>query len=748
MSKVLTYVEIDVPAWTQSSPDSPATELTLRFAVDAIYLPLDIPAIPNIREVSLQPAIISLGVDLGQRATVTITFRDHRHVFDDEDFDSGTFWGKFRARYGLTLQDNPLRLIHGVLGQDLEDMETRHFSIDTIDGPTVDGEYKLIAKDVLRSITGGKAQVPLLSNGFLVADITSVAGSATLSPAGIGSEYGTSGVAAIGGKEIVTFTRVGDVLTLTGRGQFNTIAQAHSAGDRVQQCLQYGAQSASVIIADLLIFSGIDPDLISLTNWNAETSAYLGTSYTALIANPVSVDQLISELIEQAALAIWWDDINQQLRLQVLRQVPTTAYLYDQTNTLKSTLEVQEQPERRLSDVQVYFAKINPLINDDELDNYRSVARVVDEAAETEYGSARIKIIRSRWIPVGGRTTAETAANKHLGRFRDPPRLVRFDVMRDQATDPQLGTGYQLGGLPFQDITGAAENIPIQITQLDARPDYFSIEAEEMLWTPFGADIDPSTRAIIFDSNINNVNLRTIHDALYPTPQSGDTVNCTINTGVVIGSAVNPGNDSTVALSLQSQSGYAAFDVGTWPAGVTINIIVNGKIEGYGGGGGQGGYAESPVLALPGSPGTVGMTALYTRQAINLTSTNGQIWAGGGGGGGGGSGVSVSLAVAGSGGGGGAGMGGGSGGPAGVAVGPTGTQGEIGANGSEFNGGVGGGGTIGGGSAGGPGLAGAAGQNGAGAVGGAAGAAGRAIDGDSFVTDIGAPGDIRGGQVN
>ena len=102
MTRALTYVEIDVPQWTQQSPDSPVDEATLRFAVATDYLPNSIPAIPSITDISIRPATISLGENLGQRAEVTVTFRDHRHRFDGEDFNSGTFWGKFRARYGLT----------------------------------------------------------------------------------------------------------------------------------------------------------------------------------------------------------------------------------------------------------------------------------------------------------------------------------------------------------------------------------------------------------------------------------------------------------------------------------------------------------------------------------------------------------------------------------------------------------------------------------------------------------------------
>jgi hypothetical protein len=208
--KSLTYVEIDIPAFVQNSPpDSPVPMTTFRFAVDTTYLPSNIDAIPSIKRVSITPAVLSLGGNLGQRATVEVIFRDHKHIFSSETFDSGTFWGKFRGRYGLKLRGYPLRVIVGKVGDALVNMETRNFVIESTNGPATNGEYKIVAKDVLKFADGDRSQAPALSPGFVLADITAAAGNVTLSPAGIGDSYGPSGLAAIGGKEIVRYTRLG-----------------------------------------------------------------------------------------------------------------------------------------------------------------------------------------------------------------------------------------------------------------------------------------------------------------------------------------------------------------------------------------------------------------------------------------------------------------------------------------------------------------------------------------------------------
>src|SRR5262245_3934780 len=138
MTEALQYVEIDIDhcmltygvlPCTASLTNSPPTGtrkcfntlatcqdranftnegLTLRFAVPTDYLPNDIEAIPSIKTISFDPATVSLGTNLGQRASITVTFTDHRHSDTGLDkyladrayypYSQGTFFGKFRAR--------------------------------------------------------------------------------------------------------------------------------------------------------------------------------------------------------------------------------------------------------------------------------------------------------------------------------------------------------------------------------------------------------------------------------------------------------------------------------------------------------------------------------------------------------------------------------------------------------------------------------------------------------------------------
>lgn len=734
-------------ATCQDPANYAASTVTLRFVEDTGYQPRDIEALPLLRSVTFNPAVLRPGVDLGDRATISITLADVEHADTGPGFDpyqtgrgydprrQGTLFGRFRARQPY-LRDAELRWYVGYVGDELADMECRTFVVNATDGPSVDGLFTVAGIDPLVMLNGDRAMAPHVNTGALSADITSGATSATLTPAGIGNaEYAASGWVAMG-SEIAAFTRSGNTLTLT-RGQLGTTADAHSASDRVQEVLHFAAMDAADIIETLETdFARMPAGYIPLAEWKAETAAYLRRNYTGTVPEPTPVTQLVTELMAEAGLAVWWDDLAAQQRLRVLRALPEDAQRFGASNMLDGTFGRQEQPDARISQVRVFHGRKDPTKNADESTNYRQVRVVVDLDNEGNFGSAAIREVWSRWIPAGGSTAAQRVGDLLIGRYGTPPRRFTFSVMRDSVSpNPRLGNLYSLSWRTEQNADGSAELVPVQVVRLTPSATRFDLELEEMRYASLDSG-DLANRAITIDYDTRaGLNLRTLHDELYPAPVGGETVTLTIGVGVTVGS----GDPAVPALT-----------IGSWPGGVTINVVVLGTLEGGGGAGGAGADGAGDVA---GTAGGDGGTALYTRKTINLTSASGAIWGGGGGGGGGGTGKNNNDHKGG-GGGGGAGDAPGLGG-----IGP-GSGGE-GTDGTRTTAGSGGPGYTAsgffaspttdyvraGGNGGGPGQAGSAGYSGA-LAGGGGGAAGRAIDGVSYVTTVGSAGDRRGGQVN
>src|SRR5690606_15140212 len=117
------------------------------------------------------------------------------------------------------------------------------------------------------------------------------------------------------------------------------------ASDRVQLCIEYVSQDAADIIADLLEnYADVPSEYIPIASWQSETGAFLRTLYSALIAEPTAVETLVKELIRQAALAVWWDDINSLIQLRVLRQIDTDVALFDESVIMADSLAISDQP--------------------------------------------------------------------------------------------------------------------------------------------------------------------------------------------------------------------------------------------------------------------------------------------------------------------------------------------------------------------------------------------------------------------
>jgi hypothetical protein len=210
-----------------------------------------------------------------------------------------------------------------------------------------------------------------------------------------------------------------------------------------------------------------------------------------------------------------------------------------------------------------------------------------------------------------------------------------------------------------------------------------------------------------------STNLRTIAN------NNGYTGSSSANYQFVVGSGV------TVT---GSAGGWSGIDTGSWPAGVTLSLVINssGIIRGGGGNGGNGGGWNGSTTVGATSGGAGGDAIICSAPIAITVNSGGTVQSGGGGGGGGGyatfTGPPGGGVVGGGGGGGGAPNGAGGTGGTGKNGGPTGANG---AAGTTSGGGAGGGTGPTGGAGGTYGTAGSAGVTpsggGAGGTGGAAG---------------------------
>lgn len=750
---------------------SPANFVTLRFSRSQSDLLQYGRVIPSLLSFSVSSGSINLGgadqssSALGLREVVTVTLADHLssdRILDPyyaqrlsavaqagsppvgyDPRERGTFWGKFLARnpYGPFY---PARLRFGFVGQSLDDMRVQYYYVDRI--TRTRDKISIVLKDIFTKIETQKAVAPIASNGRIHTAINAVDVSLTLEPTGIGDEeYDTTGYVRVN-DEIMAYTRSGgsDVLGLT-RQQYGTEADDHDADDLVQKVLVYNSESFQDIVYDLFVnYTEIGAASINKTMWD-EVASPISSLYSAVLSEPTPVTSLAAELCEQVGFTLCPNVETNQIQMTLLAGLVPSLTVTDNGVIVKDTLSIKSLPTKRASEVWVYYGLKDPTRSLDA-ENFRSRVISADLASESDdqYGTASIRKVMSRWIPQFGRSIAEQIADRLLTMFRDPPVEASFRIHASNGPYFGLSRAFTLETAQVQDELGDNASTLHVATSVERGENEWEITS----WSQNLFTADPTDERIIYiDDDVLNVNLRTIHDQQYAAPTGVETIRFIVASDVIVGS---------------SSASLCALETGSWPAGVSLTLVINGRVEGKGGTGGNGGYTSWDAESFSpgvndGSPGSTGGDAISATFTISIDNDSGQIWSGGGGGGGGGSGYAGGGDVLGGGGGGG---GGGSlGGPGGAI-----TVNQVardvpctnGANGSEDSAGAGGQGgynpfvpTAGpagnGGNGGAPGSAGSSGSSGyaGGTAGGSGGQTGRYIVGNSFVIWIN-NGDRRG----
>lgn len=652
---------------------------------------------PCIKSVDLSPTILDPERGLGERAKVSVTLRDF--PYHDRGIDpyaatrpynqeaQGTFFSRLFARNRTSFSGRTLRVRVGYVEPDgtfdLANFETRIYEVERVEGPTK-GIVKITAKDPLKRASEVKAQAPFPSEGSLSADISESDLAATLIPLNVGAKYPGSGFMRIG-SEVVYFTRTGDALdfsqpgpeqtTVDGRGQYNTAIAKHSQNDTAQLCLRVDGRRVHDIIHMLLTsYAGVQNKYIDKPSWDFEAQNFLIRQYSALITEPTGVDQLIKELTEQAPFYIWWDERAALIKLRALKPVTGGLRTLDENSFIGDSVVAGEDYTKRISQVWVYFGKIDPTTKLEEPRNYQQlyVQADLDSESRFRYNEPKIKKVFSRWITRTNKPAAQDLANNLITRYGKAPRILEFKL---DAKDGQVWTGDIFYGRTREVVgfDGLPEPLVMQITQSDdTEPGHgYSYKALEFK----AAEIDDERVIIISADNDQPLNIRQEHDNLYGAPVGAVDVTVIVEPGVVQGS---------------SNRAFPAMTTGTFPMGSTIKLFNHGRIQGAGGKGGRGSNGSPSATGLIGE---VGGDALQVTFPVEVMLA-GEIWGGGGGGRGGNAGDGL-VPNPGGGGGGGAGMNsaagdiGGAGGPPGIKA-FGGSIAKPGKPGSRTSGGVGG----------------------------------------------------------
>ncbi len=481
----------------QDTANFNAGTLTLRYAKNQSGLPLGTLIYPALVSVSTNPTKINLGGvgdrmgSLGKRARIEIVLQD----FTDSDIytdkyrsgrvdgtaqtdeggynpqNRGTHFGKLRRRFPY-YQGRAIRVLEGYVGDSLASMRTRNYVVTEWRGPDASGKVRITASDILDLANDDKALCPSPNSGVIQSDISAAyLSTVTLTPSGVGNnEYAASGFASIG-SEIVSFTRSGDTVTLTGRGQYGSEAATHAAGDTFQQCYVADDQLISDTLQDWLEdFAGVSSSFVPISDWQTEENTWLaGYRLNGVVPKPTGVTKLISEVLE-LGLFIYWDDIDQEIKMVANRPIDPGSTIPSRTDDnaiLEKTAQIADLHEKRLSRVIFWHGVLDYSDGTKDGSNFAKAYLTIDTSAEgaNEYDESRTHEIFCRWLGQGGDDSiAGTVAQRLLNRFRDTPREITFAIDVKDEADTRPAAVIAVTSRVLQDETGNSLATNMQIT--------------------------------------------------------------------------------------------------------------------------------------------------------------------------------------------------------------------------------------------------------------------------------------------
>lgn len=414
------------------------------------------PIIPSLKSVSTQPTTINAGGGsddisvLGIRSAVRIVLMDH--VYDDsfsdkyldsrnyDPLNSGTFWGKFRARNPY-INKAECAVYNGYRGQSIDQMVKRSFIIDKINPPDSSGNVTITARDPLKLASDKLAQIPRVSDLRLVNDIDAIQTSGIVligDEADVSAQLGTTGTTRYInlGDEIISYTgyNVASLqYTLTGvvRGALNSDAESHSSNDSAQRAVRYESLETWKIAKDAILnYSSVPSSYIDSSAWDSEGNTWLTPyTFTGTIVKPTAVVDILAELGQQSLFYIWWNERTQKIDLRALRPVSGSVRgINGEENIIGNSVSLEEKPDQRLSRVVIYYNPINPLTDEDDITNYSNVRIQVNADAESEfqYNEASTKVLYSRWI--NSEAQALQVATRLLAAFSNTPKYLNVSI--------------------------------------------------------------------------------------------------------------------------------------------------------------------------------------------------------------------------------------------------------------------------------------------------------------------------------
>lgn len=406
--------------------------------------------------------------------------------------DTGTFWGKFLARFPY-YQGATARLKLGAWEEQADgsylDVYTDQFSflLDRID-VQLNGIVKIRCTDPLAFLDDSNVKIPTPTDAVLLLDIAgNQSSNIPIEAAQVAyfSFPAANGYVRVN-EEIIHFSGItGDALLNVTKGQFGTTPANHLTGDGITKLFGISAKNVVDALADLIInWGGVDPSLLAYDAvqtvptgvpdiWDIELEQWLQSiDIYGVIHADSGLTKILNDICMQTGIVLWWNSTAGKIYINAnkFRLAAEDQPLITDDHISEGTFGMKEERRAFISQVWTYYGLINPL-RSIEPANFKNAHVGINSDLESgnALGKAQIVVKYANWLEAGSLGVVLTLSTRLLNESSFPRYRFSFSVHWEQWQDLRLGDYFYLQTRYLQSATGQVQIVRCRIVKIYPR---------------------------------------------------------------------------------------------------------------------------------------------------------------------------------------------------------------------------------------------------------------------------------------
>ncbi len=347
------------------------------------------------------------------------------------------------TEYEMNLRGGLLKdAITGVTCPALDDSTTDTFTFTNGDKIPNGSNYIVIDSEIIKVFANGTTSVNITGRaqqGTTAASHSSGASVTLSSWVELESSTGTfptGNVTLRINDEIVNGTMSSDDCNITSRAQYGSEAGDHERYDKVVDCYVKDNVNVVDVLYELIDdYTEIDATTyITQADWNQERDDFLASETIDLVVSEsTSVKEVIEDLTSQTYLLMWWDDINQKIRLKSIGpNIASTTQIDYRQHILDVNHRVRTSQLKAINELWVYYNRRDWSNDDEKPKNYQDLFIKIDVDAQTDLGVRKVKKLFADSVRT--EATAIKISQRYIAQNKEGYRTITFSLDPVHAT--------------------------------------------------------------------------------------------------------------------------------------------------------------------------------------------------------------------------------------------------------------------------------------------------------------------------